>query len=72
MSEFEDALLNQRPNCMSGLGLAESKEKRFQSRIVNRTKELEGCCLLDLAFISHICCFSDQIIHGLDNLSKEF
>lgn len=44
MSEFEDALLKQRPNCESGSRLAELKETRYKSRIQNRLSELEGDC----------------------------
>ncbi|XP_056175118.1 probable ATP-dependent DNA helicase CHR12 [Syzygium oleosum] len=41
LAEFEDALLRQRINCMSGSKLAESKEKRLQSRVQHRISELE-------------------------------
>ncbi|XP_030536078.1 probable ATP-dependent DNA helicase CHR12 [Rhodamnia argentea] len=41
LAEFEDALLRQRINCMSGSKLAESKEKRLQSQVQHRISELE-------------------------------
>lgn len=42
MAEFEVAVLKQRQSCMSGSGLAELKENRFQSHIQHRLAELEG------------------------------
>ncbi|EOA19864.1 hypothetical protein CARUB_v10000115mg [Capsella rubella] len=42
MSEFEDALLEQRRKCESGSRLAELKETRYKSRIQNRLSQLEG------------------------------
>ncbi|KAJ6431384.1 hypothetical protein OIU84_018799 [Salix udensis] len=41
MTEFEDALSNRRPNCMSGFSLAESRENRYQSHTLHRLNELE-------------------------------
>ncbi|KAL5849724.1 hypothetical protein ACOSQ4_007737 [Xanthoceras sorbifolium] len=41
MSEFEIALSKQRPKCISGSGLAELKENRYQSHIQHRLNELE-------------------------------
>ncbi|KAJ4955644.1 hypothetical protein NE237_012427 [Protea cynaroides] len=41
ITEFEDALVKQRSNCMSGLRLRESKEKRLTSHIQHRLTELE-------------------------------
>ncbi|XP_043696942.1 probable ATP-dependent DNA helicase CHR12 [Telopea speciosissima] len=41
ITEFEEALVKQRPNCMSGLKLRESKESRLQSHIQHRLTELE-------------------------------
>ncbi|KAI3443219.1 uncharacterized protein J3R85_000141 [Psidium guajava] len=41
LAEFEDALLRQRINCVSGSKLAESKEKRLQSQVQHRISELE-------------------------------
>jgi len=40
--EFEDAVVKQRPKCMSGSGLTELNESRFRSRIEHRLTELEG------------------------------
>jgi hypothetical protein len=42
LAEFEDALLEQRLNCVSGVGLKVSRESRFQSYIQHRLAELEG------------------------------
>ena len=42
MTDLEDALANQRPSCVSGFELTESREKRFQSRLKHRLRELEG------------------------------
>lgn len=42
LAEFEDALLEQRLNCVSGVGLKVSRESRFQSHIQHRLAELEG------------------------------
>lgn len=42
LADFEDSLLEQRPNCMSGSGLSISRENRFQSHIQHRLAELEG------------------------------
>ncbi|CAH2072376.1 unnamed protein product [Thlaspi arvense] len=42
MSEFEDALLKQRPNCESGSRLTELKEVRHKTHIQHRLSELEG------------------------------
>ncbi|GAB4843430.1 Probable ATP-dependent DNA helicase chr12 [Ancistrocladus abbreviatus] len=39
--EFEDAVANQRQKCMTGSGLTELKEKRFQSQVEHRLNELE-------------------------------
>ncbi|CAK9173647.1 unnamed protein product [Ilex paraguariensis] len=41
MTELEDALVKQRPNCISGSGLTESREHRVQSHIQRRLTELE-------------------------------
>lgn len=41
MEDLEDALINQRSNCMSGFGLTESRENRFQSQLQHRLTELE-------------------------------
>lgn len=41
MADFEVAVLKQRENCMSGSGLGELKESRFQSHIHRRLTELE-------------------------------
>ncbi|KAJ6430019.1 hypothetical protein OIU84_021434 [Salix udensis] len=41
MTEFEDALSNQRSNCMSGFALAELRGNRYQSHILHRLNELE-------------------------------
>ncbi|XP_065863380.1 probable ATP-dependent DNA helicase CHR12 isoform X2 [Euphorbia lathyris] len=41
MTELEDALLKQRPKCMSGFALGESKENRYQGHISQRLHELE-------------------------------
>lgn len=42
LADLEDALLNQRQNCTSGVGLIESGEKRYQSHIQHRLAQLEG------------------------------
>ncbi|KAH7856443.1 hypothetical protein Vadar_001502 [Vaccinium darrowii] len=39
--DLEDAIVEQRPNCMSGSGLTESRDKRLQSHIHHRLAELE-------------------------------
>ncbi|XAR54646.1 Nucleoplasmin ATPase [Bertholletia excelsa] len=41
MLEFEDALVKQRPNCMSGFALTESRNTRFESQIQHRLTDLE-------------------------------
>ncbi|KAF9677570.1 hypothetical protein SADUNF_Sadunf08G0121500 [Salix dunnii] len=41
MTEFEDALSNQRSNCNSGFALAELRDNRYQSHILHRLNELE-------------------------------
>ncbi|CAK9137196.1 unnamed protein product [Ilex paraguariensis] len=41
MTEFEDALEKQRPNCISSFGLTELRENRVQSHIDRRLTELE-------------------------------
>ncbi|GFY85074.1 SNF2/Brahma-type chromatin-remodeling protein CHR12 [Actinidia rufa] len=41
MAEFEDALVKQRANCMSGFGLAELRDNRLQTHIQHRLSELE-------------------------------
>ncbi|WCJ23714.1 Homeotic gene regulator [Euphorbia peplus] len=41
MTELEDALSKQRPKCMSGSALGESRENRFQGHISQRLHELE-------------------------------
>ncbi|KAK9287937.1 hypothetical protein L1049_016382 [Liquidambar formosana] len=38
---LEDALVKQRPNCMSGFGLTQARESRFQSQVQHRLTELE-------------------------------
>lgn len=40
--ELEDALIMQRPDCMTALSLRELKETRLQSHIQHRLKQLEG------------------------------
>ncbi|CAL5347182.1 unnamed protein product [Camellia sinensis] len=39
--DLEDALVKQRPNCMSGFGLTESRDNRLNSHIQHRLSELE-------------------------------
>ncbi|XP_061990466.1 probable ATP-dependent DNA helicase CHR12 isoform X1 [Rosa rugosa] len=41
LGDLEDALLNQRHKCSSGVGLIESGEKRFQSHLQHRLAQLE-------------------------------
>uniref|UniRef100_A0A5B7A9G1 DNA helicase n=1 Tax=Davidia involucrata TaxID=16924 RepID=A0A5B7A9G1_DAVIN len=41
MTDLEDALVKKQPSCMSGFGLTESRENRFQSHIQHRLTELE-------------------------------
>lgn len=57
LAEFEDALLRQRINCMSGSKLAESKEKRLQSRVQHRISELEGDYGLNFVMHPHMMYF---------------
>lgn len=40
--EFEDAVVKQRPKCMSSSALTELNESRVQSRVEHRLTELEG------------------------------
>lgn len=40
--DLDDALVKQRPNCMSGFGLTDLRENRLQSQIQHRLTELEG------------------------------
>lgn len=42
LADFEDSLLEQRPNCLSGFGLTVSRENRYKSHIQHRLTELEG------------------------------
>ncbi|KAF5465666.1 hypothetical protein F2P56_015648 [Juglans regia] len=42
LADFEDSLLEQRPNCLSGFGLTVSREDRYKSRIQHRLTELEA------------------------------
>lgn len=42
LADFEDALFEQRPNCMSAFGLTALRENRYQSHIQHRLTELEG------------------------------
>lgn len=42
MTDLEDALSKQRPNCVSGSKLEEARENRYQSQIQHRLNELEG------------------------------
>lgn len=42
LADFEESLLEQRPNCMSGSELRVSTENRYQSHIQRRLTELEG------------------------------
>ncbi|XP_058208498.1 probable ATP-dependent DNA helicase CHR12 isoform X2 [Rhododendron vialii] len=41
MAALQNALVKQRPNCMSGFDLTESRDKRLQSHIQHRLSELE-------------------------------
>ncbi|KAK3027230.1 hypothetical protein RJ639_041648 [Escallonia herrerae] len=41
LTDLENALAKQRPNCMSGLGLTRSREHRFQTHIQHRLTQLE-------------------------------
>ncbi|XP_028119379.1 probable ATP-dependent DNA helicase CHR12 [Camellia sinensis] len=41
MMDLEDALVKQRPNCMSGSGLTKSRDVRLQSHIQHRLTELK-------------------------------
>ncbi|XVE81561.1 hypothetical protein DITRI_Ditri15bG0074700 [Diplodiscus trichospermus] len=41
LRDLDDALSKQRSKCMSGFGLAESKENHYQSHILHRLNELE-------------------------------
>lgn len=42
ITDLDDALVKQRPNCMSGFGLTDLRENRLQSQIQHRLTELEG------------------------------
>lgn len=42
MTDLEDALSKQRPNCVSGSKLEDARENRYQSQIQRRLNELEG------------------------------
>ena len=42
MSDFENALSKQRLKSMTGFGLTELRENRYQCHIQHRLKELEG------------------------------
>lgn len=42
LADFGDALLEQRPNCMSGFGLTALRENRYRSHIQHRLTKLEG------------------------------
>ncbi|XP_042939804.1 probable ATP-dependent DNA helicase CHR12 isoform X3 [Carya illinoinensis] len=42
LADFEDSLLEQRPNCLSGFGLTVSRENRYKSHIQHRLTELEA------------------------------
>ena len=66
MSEFEDALSKQRPNCMSGFALAELRGNRYQSHILHRINELEGCYLFYIIFTSQdvtLYCLTHEMLH---------
>ncbi|KAM7485573.1 hypothetical protein LguiA_001582 [Lonicera macranthoides] len=42
MTDLEDALVHQRPGCLSGFKLTDSREKRLQSLLKHRLSELEA------------------------------
>ncbi|KAI9115169.1 hypothetical protein K1719_014182 [Acacia pycnantha] len=42
LKDLEDALLKQRPSCVSGYKLKEERESRYKSQIQHRLNELEG------------------------------
>lgn len=63
ITELEDAIVKQRPNCMSGFVLGESREKRYQGRILHRLHELEGSSLVMMGnFNSFFLLFHKAII----------
>ena len=42
LTDLEDALLKQHPNCVSGSKLEKARENRYQNQIQHRLNELEG------------------------------
>ena len=42
MTDLEDALSKQRPNCVPGFKLEQSRDNRYRSLIQHRLNELQG------------------------------
>ncbi|XP_022762039.1 probable ATP-dependent DNA helicase CHR12 isoform X2 [Durio zibethinus] len=81
--ELDDALSQQRSKCMSGFGLAESKENSYQSHIRHRLNELEDLpssrgedlqtkCLLELYGLKRLSRLREEERNHLENRKKKF
>lgn len=42
MTDLEDALSKQRPNCVSGFKLEQARDNRYRSQVQHRLNELQG------------------------------
>ena len=69
LCDLDDALSKQRSKCMSGFGLAESKENHYQSHIHHRLNELEGYYFIYTKYFIVLCTWSPYVkILVIENL----
>ncbi|KAG8658721.1 probable ATP-dependent DNA helicase CHR12 isoform X2 [Manihot esculenta] len=83
MTDLEDALLKQRPNCTSGFVLGESREKRYQGHILHRVHELEELpstrgedlqtkCLLELYGLKRLSRLEEEERNQIETRKRKF
>ncbi|KAK7860436.1 putative atp-dependent dna helicase chr12 [Quercus suber] len=83
LADFEDALLEQRPNCMSGFGLTALRENRYQSHIQhrltelevlpsNRGEELQTKCLLELYGLKRLSRLEEEEKNYIETRKRKF
>ncbi|XWS39339.1 hypothetical protein CRYUN_Cryun18bG0043500 [Craigia yunnanensis] len=83
LHDLDDALSKQRSKCMSGFGLVESTENRYQSHIHHQLNELEDLpsrrgedlqtkCLLELYGLKRLSRLREEERNHLENRKKKF
>lgn len=70
MTNLEDALVNERPNCISSCRLTEAREFRLQSHLKHRLTELEGYYSLQRTLNLYVYIIMHVVLESLSNLLK--